>query len=253
MRKEGAVPAQFVESNAPIGRDADRIQGVDLRSREGTGPTTTAKFHQGRKQITCPWICYGHFGYFAVIDILGLHDRLRFTASTARQIYPRRTCVASSAVGYGYSGHKPVLDYFRKRVEHVVDATGRPNKPGVDDGAFRWWRSESTMVHLDRKVRVAKVAIRSGHWEAEILDEPKETVDVIVCVDSGKLVGADIPDVEVAARRARRRLEVWGGHVGHFCKGPFQRLRSGVSIQTRKLFEFSIWVEHLVAPVGRVG
>ena len=47
MAPEDTVPAQFVESHPPVGRDPDRIFDVDLRRREGTGSAAfVAKFYK---------------------------------------------------------------------------------------------------------------------------------------------------------------------------------------------------------------
>src|SRR5262249_54149831 len=109
-----------------------------------------------------------------------------------------------------------------------VDAIAVAFKRCVDHIAVRPWSSECAMVHFDRKSRLLEVAIVSDHLEPEILDELKKAVHMIVGIDCGKLVGADIKVVKVAARRARRRLEVRGRYVDHFCESTLQRLRPSV-------------------------
>jgi hypothetical protein len=91
------------------------------------------------------------------------------------------------------------------------------------------------MVHLDWKSSVLEVAMRPLHFESEILDDAKKAVHVVVRVDRGKLVGADMPDVKVSASGACRRFEVRGGFVSHFRKGTLQRLPSGGALEIVEL------------------
>ena len=171
MGPEDAVPGKFVQSHAPVGRDADRVRDV-------------------------------------------------------RQV--------------------------RERVVDVVDAIPVANEPRVDDVTIRGkavlvlQASASAMVHVDRKLGAAEVATNPSspsQRKAEIGHEPKKAVYLVIRIDRGKLVGADIPNVEVAAGRTRRRRDVRGGYVSHCGPGTLQRLcerRSGSRIQVA---EFLIELE----------
>ena len=151
----------------PIGSD------LDLRGREGAGPTAAANGHQWRNRVVRPRLQDSHRGHSAANEILRPYARLRSTSYNALETHRWRTCVAASAVGYGHSGHEPVLD-LRKCVVNVVDAGSLANKPRVDDVAVRGRCPESAMIDLDRKLGVAEVAIRP-HWEAEIRDRAEKS------------------------------------------------------------------------------
>src|SRR5262245_39734144 len=100
MGPEGAVPAQFVEGYAPVGRDPDRVQYVDLRRREGTGPTAAAKSYQRCNAVARSSLLYCHGLYGAANDMLRLHFRRRPAAYSIErhETHRRRPSIVGSAI-----------------------------------------------------------------------------------------------------------------------------------------------------------